>query len=88
MIAQRPVFKELCDGRFPSGVSPMVKLPSARSRAFSTSATARETVRHARSSHGKATNDPACGRGWVMIATAGRLIGHFYIHNSYDSGFV
>ena len=32
-------------------------------------------------------NDPACGRGWVMIGTAGRLVGHLYIHNG-DSGFV
>ena len=21
-----------------------------------------------------------CGRGWVMIGTAGRLVGRFYIH--------
>ena len=33
-------------------------------------------------------NDPACGRGWVMIGTAGRLVGHLYIHNGDDSGFV
>gem|GEM_PF-2439236 len=33
-------------------------------------------------------NEPACGRGWVMIGTAGRLVGHFYIHNGDDSGFV
>jgi hypothetical protein len=33
-------------------------------------------------------NDPACGRGWVIIGTAGRLVGHFYIHNGDDSGFV
>jgi hypothetical protein len=32
--------------------------------------------------------DPACGRGWVVIGTAGRLVGHFYIHNCDDSGFV
>ncbi|ESX08321.1 hypothetical protein X768_22920 [Mesorhizobium sp. LSJC265A00] len=25
-------------------------------------------------------NDPACGRGWVAFGTAGRLVGHFYIH--------
>lgn len=30
-------------------------------------------------------NDPACGRGWVTIGTAGRLVGHFYIHNGDDS---
>lgn len=32
--------------------------------------------------------DTACGRGWVAIGTAGRLVGHIYIHNSDDSGFV
>ena len=31
---------------------------------------------------------PACGRGWVMIGTAGCLVGHFYIRNGHDSGFV
>jgi hypothetical protein len=35
--------------------NPTVKLPSVRSRAFSTSATARATVRPARSSHGRGT---------------------------------
>jgi len=29
-------------------------------------------------------NDPASGRGWVIIGTAGRLVGHFYIHNGDD----
>jgi len=33
-------------------------------------------------------NDPACGRGWVMIGTGGRLVGHFYIHNGEESDFV
>jgi hypothetical protein len=33
-------------------------------------------------------NDPACGRGWVTIGTAGRLVGHFNIHNRHNSGFV
>ena len=33
-------------------------------------------------------NDPASGRGWVVLGTAGRLAGHFYIHNGDDSGFV
>ncbi|WP_027526722.1 hypothetical protein [Bradyrhizobium sp. Ec3.3] len=33
-------------------------------------------------------NDPVCGRGWAMISTAGRLVGHIYIHNGDDSGFV
>ena len=37
---------------------------------------------------GQDENDPACGRGWVMIGTASRLVGHFYIHNADDSGFV
>lgn len=29
-------------------------------------------------------NNPSYGRGWVMIGTAGRLVGHFYIHNGDD----
>ena len=33
-------------------------------------------------------NDPASGRGWVTIGTADRLLGHFYIHNGEESGFV
>jgi len=33
-------------------------------------------------------NDPASGRGWVTISTADRLVGHFYIHNGEESGFV
>jgi len=32
--------------------------------------------------------DPACGRGWVTLGTAGRLVGHIFIHNSDDSTFV
>ena len=32
--------------------------------------------------------DEACGRGWAMIGTAGRLVGHFYIHQGEESGFV
>jgi hypothetical protein len=32
--------------------------------------------------------DPAFGRGWVTLGTADRLVGHFYIHNGEDSGFV
>ena len=32
--------------------------------------------------------DPACGRGWATFGTAGRLVGHIFIHNSDDSGFV
>jgi len=36
---------------------------------------------------GNDEGDPVCGRGWVTIGTAGRLVGHFYIHNGDDSGF-
>ncbi len=32
--------------------------------------------------------DPTSGRGWVILGTAGRLVGHIFIHNSDDSGFV
>jgi hypothetical protein len=32
-------------------------------------------------------NDQASGRGWVSIGTAGRLVGHFYIHKRDDSAF-
>lgn len=27
-------------------------------------------------------------RGWFALGTAGRLVGHIYIHNGDDSGFV
>jgi hypothetical protein len=37
---------------------------------------------------GRDENDPACGRGWAAIGTADRLVGHFYIHDGDDSGFV
>lgn len=33
-------------------------------------------------------NDPASSRGWAMLATAGRLVGQFFIHNGEESGFV
>lgn len=33
-------------------------------------------------------NDPACGRGWVTLGTAGHLVGHFFIQQGDDSGFV
>lgn len=33
-------------------------------------------------------NDPACGRGWAMFSSAGRLVGGFYIHYGDVSGFV
>ena len=32
--------------------------------------------------------EPACGRGWVAFGTAGRLVGHIFVHNGDDSGFV
>ena len=32
--------------------------------------------------------DPASGRGWATIGTAGRLVGHLFIHNSDNSPFV
>jgi hypothetical protein len=32
--------------------------------------------------------DPVCGRGWADSATAGRLVGHIFVHNGDDSGFV
>ena len=32
--------------------------------------------------------DPVCGRGWLTIGTAGRLVGNFYVQNGDDSGFV
>ena len=32
--------------------------------------------------------NPRSGRGWVTLVTAGRLVGHFYIHKGDDSGFV
>lgn len=32
--------------------------------------------------------DEACGRGWVTSGTAGRLVGHTFIHQADDSGFV
>lgn len=32
--------------------------------------------------------DPACGRGWATLGTAGSLVGHIFIHNGDDSGFL
>lgn len=32
--------------------------------------------------------DPVSGRGWASLGTAGRLVGHVYIHKGEDSGFV
>ena len=31
---------------------------------------------------------PASGRGWATLGTAGRLVGHLFIHKGDDSGFV
>ena len=31
--------------------------------------------------------EATCGRGWVAFGTAGRLVGHIFIHNGDDSGF-
>ena len=30
----------------------------------------------------------ASGRGWAALGTAGRLVGHIFIHKGEDSGFV
>ena len=30
----------------------------------------------------------ASGRGWVALGTAGRLVGHIFVHKGDDSGFV
>ena len=32
--------------------------------------------------------DSRCGRGWVMLAAAGRLVGRFFFHSGEESGFV
>ena len=37
---------------------------------------------------GSDEGDSVCGRGWVILGTAGRLVGHFYIHKGDDSRFV
>ena len=37
---------------------------------------------------GSDDDTPASGRGWVALGTAGRLVGHIFIHNGDDSGFV
>jgi hypothetical protein len=31
---------------------------------------------------------PASGRGWAALGTADRLLGHIFIHNGDDAGFV
>jgi hypothetical protein len=37
---------------------------------------------------GSDDGEDVCGRGWVAFGTAGRLVGHLYIHKGDDSGFV
>ena len=39
---------------------------------------------------GSDDGEPTCGRGWGWVAfgTAGRLVGHIFIHNGDDSGFL
>lgn len=32
--------------------------------------------------------DPISGRGWASLGTAGRLVGHVYIHKGEESAFV
>ena len=32
--------------------------------------------------------NPASGRGWAALGTAGRLVGHIFIHKGDNSGFV
>ena len=37
---------------------------------------------------GSGDDTPASGRGWAALGPAGRLVGHIFIHNGDDSGFV
>jgi hypothetical protein len=37
---------------------------------------------------GSDDGSPASGRGWAVMGTAGRLVGHIFIHEGDDSGFV
>jgi len=37
---------------------------------------------------GSDDNTHASGRGWAALGTAGRLVGHVFIHKGDDSGFV
>ena len=37
---------------------------------------------------GSDDNTHASGRGWAALGTAGRLVGHLFIHKAHDSGFV
>jgi hypothetical protein len=36
---------------------------------------------------GNNEDDPASGRGWVMLRQDGSLAGHIYFHHGDDSGF-
>lgn len=37
---------------------------------------------------GFAGGEPCSGRGWVAPGTAGRLVGHVFIHDGGETGFV
>jgi hypothetical protein len=37
---------------------------------------------------GSDDNTHASGRGWATLGTAGRLVGHIFIHKGHDSGFL
>ncbi|CCM80283.1 hypothetical protein BN77_p250007 [Rhizobium mesoamericanum STM3625] len=37
---------------------------------------------------GRDESEQACRRGWAALGSAGRFVGHFYIHSGDDSGFV
>jgi hypothetical protein len=45
-------------------------------------------VGRSRNSEDDDEGDQRSGRGWVAPRTAGRLVGHIYIHGGDDSGFV
>jgi hypothetical protein len=37
---------------------------------------------------GSDDGSPVSGRGWAVMGTAGRLVGHVFVHKGDDSGFV
>jgi hypothetical protein len=37
---------------------------------------------------GSDAGSPVSGRGWAVMGTAGRLVGHIFVHKGDDSGFV
>jgi hypothetical protein len=37
---------------------------------------------------GSDDGSPVSGRGWAVMGTAGRLVGHIFVHKGDDSGFV